>query len=63
LPANGDARFSVGRELDFLFGVREMLSIDADAHVIETEKTWDYLAPVVIDKILCINPARFYGLD
>jgi hypothetical protein len=66
-----------------------MLSIDADAHVIETEKTWDYpegsdyghadnasellalkrlkengdIDPVVIDKILCTNPARFYGLD
>ena len=41
-----------------------MLSIDADAHVIETEKTWDYLegtdrryrpVPITVDMPL---PAR-----
>jgi hypothetical protein len=26
-----------------VLGGLQMLSIDADAHVIETEKTWDYL--------------------
>src|SRR4051812_12664441 len=30
---------------DFRTGVPPMLTIDADAHVLETEHTWDYLEP------------------
>ena len=48
-----------------------MLTIDADAHVLETEHTWDFLDPddrkhrpqlVVIVKIVDANPRALYGL-
>src|SRR5512142_311436 len=35
--------FGISHMPIFSFGGRSMLTIDADAHVIECEKTWDYL--------------------
>jgi hypothetical protein len=53
-----------------------MVVIDADAHVIETEETSstevdaisvfkqaDAIPPETVQRVLCDNPARLYGLD